>query len=287
MKGMNAVVTGASHGIGTYIADALAARGANLLLVARSETELARRARELRSYGTHVGFVVVDFADAHAAEQVAAAAASELQGVDVLVNNAAVELQCRFHNLEIDEIESVIRVDLIAPIALSRLLLPRMLERGYGRIVNISSLAGHVGFPFTEAYAASKDGLIAFSRVLRNDYRGTGVSASAIVLGAVKGAGIGQRTLDELGLKASTSFMVRPDAVANAVVRAINKDKAELVVMPGPGRLMKALMDRFPGFGPAMTRLSGGDTFMQQVADHREAARVSTPADQIVERPAG
>jgi hypothetical protein len=93
--------------------------------------------------------------------------------------------------------------------------------------------------------------------------------------------------LDELGLKASTSFMVGPDAVAKAVLRAIDKDKAELVVMPGPGRLMKALLDRFPGFGPAMTRLSSGDTFMQHVADRREAARVSTATDQIVERPAG
>src|SRR5437879_864325 len=83
-----------------------------------------------------------------------------------------------------------------------------MLERGYGRIVNISSLAGRVGFPFTEAYAAAKDGLIAFSRVLRNDYRTTGVSASSVVLGAVKGTGIGQRTLDETGLTSSTAFMV-------------------------------------------------------------------------------
>ena len=82
-----------------------------------------------------------------------------------------------------------------------------------------------------------------------------GVSASAAILGAVKNAGIGQRTLDETGLESSTAFMVRPETVATAVVRAIAKDKAELVVMPGPGRLMKALMDFFPAFGPAMNRL--------------------------------
>src|SRR5205823_9144791 len=114
---------------------------------------------------------------------------------------------------------NVVRVDLITPIELSHLLLPGMLERGYGRIVNVSSIAGRVGFPFTEAYAASKDGLIAFSRVLRNDYRRAGVSASAIVLGAVKDAGLGQRTLDELGLHTNTRFMVTPEKVAGAVLR--------------------------------------------------------------------
>ena len=272
MQGRNMIVTGASRGIGTYIARALAARGANLLLVARSEGELSRLAAELRPSGNTVAIAAVDLARPDAAEQVATAALAELDCVDVLVNNAAVELQRRFHTLAGDEIEEVIRVDLITPIALTRLLLPGMLERGYGRIVNISSLAGHVGFPFTEAYAASKDGLIAFGRVLRNDYRRSGVSASAVVLGAVKDAGIGQRTIDELGVKTNTGFMVTPEKVARAVVRAIEQDEAELVVMPGPGRLLKALMDRFPGFGPAVTRLSGGGAFMEQVADHREAA---------------
>jgi short-subunit dehydrogenase len=191
--------------------------------------------------------------------------------VDVLVNNAAVELLRRFHTLETEEIEAVLRVDLITPIELSRLLLPGMLERGYGRIVNISAIAGRVGFPLTEAYAASKDGLIAFSRVIRNDYRRAGVSASAVILGAVKDAGLGQRTLDDTGLTANTAFMVKPERVANAVVRAIEKDKAEIVVMPGPGRLLKALMDLFPGLGPAMNRMSGAGKLMGSVADYREA----------------
>src|SRR5205085_3771139 len=149
--------------------------------------------------------------------------------------------------------------------------LPGMLDRGYGRVINISSLAGHVGFPYAEAYAASKDGLIAFSRVLRNDYRRDGVSASAIILGAVKDTGLGQRTLDEFDAKTNTAFMIGPEKVAREVVRAIDKDKAEIVVMPGPGRLLKALMDLFPGFGPAMTRMSGGDKLIAIVADYREA----------------
>src|SRR5207248_9906956 len=132
---------------------------------------------------------------------------------------------------------------------------PQMLEPSYGRILHGPPPARPVGFPFTEAYAAAKGGLIAFGRLLRNDYRKAGVAASAIGLGAVKDTGVGQRTLDETGLESSTAFMVKPEKVARAVVRAIEKDKAEMVVMPGPGRLLKALMDLFPGFGPAMNRL--------------------------------
>jgi uncharacterized protein len=149
-------------------------------------------------------------------------------------------------------------------------LLPGMLAQGYGRIVNISSLAGHVGFPHTEAYAASKDGLVAFSRVLRNDYRPRGVSASTLILGAVRDTGLGQRTLDELGLSSSPAFTIRPEKVARAVVRAIEKDKAELVVMPGPGRLLKALLDAVPGLGGWLNRRAGVDDLMSAVADFRE-----------------
>ncbi len=276
MEPRNVIVTGASYGLGEYIARALAARHTNLLLVARSEPKLARLANELRSPHTKVTVAAIDLAGRHAAAQVAAAAAVELGSVDVLVNNAAVEPQRRFHTLDTDEIEHVIRVDLTTPIALTRLLLPGMLDRGYGRIINISSIAGRVGFPFSEAYAASKDGLIAFSRVLRSDYRRAGVSASAIILGAVKDAGLGQRTLDELGLQTNTSFMVTPEKVARAVVRAIEKDKAEIVLMPGPGRLLKALMDLYPGLGPTMNRISGGEKFMGLVADHREAHHTTT-----------
>jgi short-subunit dehydrogenase len=251
---------------------ALAARNVNLLLVARSGPKLARLADELGARGATVAFAAVDLSERDAADRIAAAAAAELGSVDVLVNNAALELQRRFHTLGTDEIERVLHVDLIAPIELSRLLLPQMLERGYGRIVNIAAIAGRVGFPLTEAYAAGKDGLIAFSRVLRNDYRGSGVSASAVILGAVKDEGLGQRTLDETGLKANATFMVGPESVAKAVIRAIEKDKAEIVVMPGPGRIVKALLDLFPGVGSKMNRISGAEKPMATVADYREAA---------------
>jgi short-subunit dehydrogenase len=273
MQPTNAIVTGASHGIGEHIARALAARPMNLLLVARSEAELARLARELEAEGNKVAVAAVDLGDPHAAHRVASVAAAELGTVDVLVNNAATEPQTRFHVLTPAEIEQVLQVDLLSPLLLARLLLPGMLERGYGRIINISSLAGHTSFPHTEAYAAAKDGLTAFSRVLHSDYRGTGVTATSLILGPVKGTGVSARTLTETGLTASTALSVKPGKVAAATLRAIGKPKAEIVVSIGPGRLLKALMDYFPGLGPAINRLSGADKLMASVADHRESAR--------------
>jgi short-subunit dehydrogenase len=150
-----------------------------------------------------------------------------------------------------------------------------MLQRGRGHVVNISSIAGRVSFPYTEAYAAAKDGLIGFTRVLRNDYRGRGVSASVVVLGAIRGAGQGQRTADELGLKLPAMGTSPAAAVAKAVLAAIRRDRAEIVVMPGPGRLIKALMDLFPGMGPAMNQAVGANATMRTVIQVHKQAKVA------------
>ena len=113
MEPRNAIVTGASHGIGQYIARALAARQMNLLLVARSGAELARLAAELGG-ASKVSAAVIDLGGPQAVQQVADAAAAELPTVDILVNNAATEPQTRFHMLTPAEIEHVLQVDLIS-----------------------------------------------------------------------------------------------------------------------------------------------------------------------------
>jgi short-subunit dehydrogenase len=118
-------------------------------------------------------------------------------------------------------------------------------------------------------YAAAKDGIIGFTRVLRSDYHARGVSASVLILGAIKDAGQGQRMLDDAGMK-TPPFMAPAQAVARAVIKVVHKDKTELVVMPGPGRLMLAIMDYFPGLGPSMNRAVGANTSMRQIMAARE-----------------
>jgi hypothetical protein len=173
-------------------------------------------------------------------------------GIDLLVNNAGGDPLREFHTITIEENLRTLQLNLTAPLALSHAVLPGMLDRGRGHIVNISAMAGRVAFPYTEVYAAAKDGLIGFTRVLRAGYHARGVSASVLILGAIRGAGQGQRMLDEAEMKAS-AYMAPAESVARAVVKAVEKDKPELIVMPGPGRLLRALLDYFPGWAPLST----------------------------------
>ena len=265
-----ALVTGTSRGIGQHIARALAAAGYNLVLASRSQAEVEALAAELNANGSPALAVRTDLTDPSSLERLVRVAEHEFGRVDVLVNNAGGDPQREFDAMSWMENEKIFRLNVLAPMQLTHLLLPGMLARGSGHIVNISSIAGRVAFPYTEAYAAAKDGLIGFTRVLRNDYRSRGVSASVIVLGAIRDSGQGQRTSDELGLKMPRFSTAPAGAVGQAVVKAIREDRVEIVLMPGPGRLMKALMDLFPGFGPKMNQMAGADSTMRRVIELRK-----------------
>ena len=112
--------------------------------------------------------------------------------------------------------------------------------------------------------------LAAFTRVIRADYRARGVSGSTLILGPVGEAGVGARTAEELGLKLPPVGLVSPAKIGKLTVKAIRGDKAELAVLPGPGKALRALMDRFPGLGPAMNRTTGTNKTMATVSDYRE-----------------
>src|SRR6266487_980973 len=276
-----ALVTGASHGIGPFIVRALAREGMNLVLAARSESELEQvaTAADIRATGVHVLTVPTDVTGRDARSALVATAERTFGAVDVLVNNAGGDPQREFHHYTTDDVEALIQLNLTGPIELTRLLLPGMLQRKQGHIVNISSMGGRIGFPHTEVYSACKDGLIGFTRVLRADYRTAGVSSSVLVLGSIGGAGTGARTLEEMNIHISAmgkAFLSPPEAVARAVVQSIRRDKAEIVIMPGPGRLMKALLDLFPGMGSMMGQM--GAPVMKQVIDFRERQRAQLDA---------
>jgi short-subunit dehydrogenase len=273
LHGRTAIVTGTSHGIGPYIAASLAKEGVNLVLAARSPQELDQVAADIRTDEIRVITVPTDVADHQALRALVAAAEREFGEIDILVNNAGFDWQIPFHRLSLGDIERSIQVNLMAPIELTHLLLPGMLERGRGHSVNVSSIAGYVGFPYTEAYAAAKSGLIGFTRTLRADYRGSGISASTLILGAIGGAGFGVRAERETGVKAPSFPLPHARTVGKATVRAIKRDKAEIVIFPGPGRLMKALWDFFPGMGPSMNRLAGVEGVMERIAVAREQQR--------------
>ena len=277
LNGATVIVTGASRGIGPFIAESLARQDAKVALVARSGPELEAKARRLSESGAEVVAFAADVTSAAERRELIEAVERRLGPVDVLVNNAGGDLQREFHNLTEDEIQGVLELNLTSAVVLTRLVLPGMLERGRGHVVNVSSMAGRVSFPYTEAYAAAKDGLIAFTRVLRADYRHRGVSGSTLILGPVGEGGVGARTAEEVGLNVPPVGLVAPAKIAKLTVQAIGSDKAELAVLPGPGKLLRGLMDRFPGLGPAMNRTTGTNKTMAVVAEYREReARVAT-----------
>ncbi|TME54981.1 MAG: SDR family NAD(P)-dependent oxidoreductase, partial [Chloroflexi bacterium] len=156
LEGKTALVTGASRGIGPHLAAALAGRGMNLVLAGRSAGELEAVAAEQRKLGVSVLAVATDLLDADARTLLVGACEREFGGVDVLVNNAGGDPLREFDEMSIEENLAILDLNLSAPIALTHLVLPGMLARGRGHIVNISAMAGRVSFPFTEAYAAAK-----------------------------------------------------------------------------------------------------------------------------------
>ena len=273
LKGKTALVTGASRGIGPHIASALAGRGMNLVLTGRSGPELELVAAEQRKRGVRVLAVVADLLDDDARTLLVGTSEREFGGVDVLVNNAGGDPLREFDAMSIEENLAILDLNLSAPIALTHLVLAGMLSRGEGHIVNISAMAGRVSFPFTEAYAAAKDGVIGFTRVLRSDYHARGVTASVLILGAIRGAGQGQRTLDDMHRPAS-SFMAPVEMVTTALLRALDHDQAEIVVMPGPGRLMRSLMDFFPGLGPWMNQRMGVNATLREVQEFKRSKSI-------------
>jgi uncharacterized protein len=180
LSGKRVVVTGASRGIGAQLATALAAKGADVVLVARSRDAIADLAQDLggSSYPADLG-------DASTIEPLVRAI--ETDGpVDVLVNNAGVDLTGAFAELDPARIRELIAINLVAPMLLCRAALPSMLRRGRGHIMNVSSLAGTNALPGLAPYSSSKAGLSHFTAALRAECKGTGITTTLAEIGPVE-----------------------------------------------------------------------------------------------------
>ncbi len=264
LRGRTALVTGASRNIGAFITRILAAEGMNLVLAARSRPELEAIAAEVAGAGVAVLPVVTDVADLGSLEAMVQAARDRFPTLDVLVNNAGTIEVGDFDRLDLAAIEATMRVDLVAPMLLARLVLPVMLAQGRGHIVSMSSLAGRFGLPGIETYCAAKAGVANFSAALRAAYRARGVSASAILPGYVHGAGMYQQVQDRTHLPTPRSQgSSAPGEVARAVVRAIRLDLPEVVVSPRPMRPMFALQGLFPAMTERLVATLGGDWYQR------------------------
>ncbi|MBI3415957.1 MAG: SDR family NAD(P)-dependent oxidoreductase [Verrucomicrobia bacterium] len=262
------------------MARALASRGVKLALVAYPGEELESLRQQIAAGGTQAVVCVADLREPEEIRRVARWVRATLGPIDILVNNAGIEYTSAYHDLSEAQIREIIRVNLEAPMLLTRLLLPEMVERRYGHIVNISSLAGKSGPAFQEPYAATKAGVVAFTASLRATYCGSGVSASVVTPGFVE-AGIYARLKSATGCQAPWQLGTSPPAaVASAVLRCIEFDLPEVIINPLPVRPILALAALFPKLGEWVIRQTGVHEFFRRVvaanADHSTDPRNDT-----------
>ena len=249
LKGKTALITGASRGIGVYIAKALAQEGMNLILVARNEEALRNVKNELSSLPISVSCIPADIGQRSQLLALVDMAESQFNGVDVLINNAGLELALPYDKMDPTTIDQIMEVNLRAPMILTRLLLPKMIARGEGHIINIASIAGLFGAPYEEAYSASKHGLIGFTKSLRFTALGEGypIGASVISPGYISETGMYQDNIKNTSLKAPKSFGTSPPHyVAKAVIKAIKKNKSDIIVNIKPIRPLLLLQSIAP-----------------------------------------
>jgi short-subunit dehydrogenase len=236
--GAVALVTGGSSGIGEASARALAARGARVLVAGRDEIATERVAG---SVGGHP--LVVDLASAEGPGELAKVALAVHDRVDLLVASAGIGAAGAFAQIAPEQIVELARVNLVAPMLLTRALLPGMLERGRGQVVLIGSIAGLTGVADEAVYSATKAGLGVFAESLRLECHGTGVGVSIVVPGVVRTAFFERRGV---AYGRRRPRLVPPERIAAAVVRAIERDRAETII---PGWL--SLAPRARGLSPS------------------------------------
>jgi 3-oxoacyl-[acyl-carrier protein] reductase len=180
LKGKNALVTGAGKGIGRAVAIALAKEGANVALLARTASDLEKVASEIKPLGVKVSVATADITDMNSVNSAVEKIKKDLGGIDILINNAGTASFGKFLELEPAAWENIIRVNLMGVYYATRAVLPDMIERKTGDIINISSTAGQRGAAATSAYSASKFALIGLTESLMQEVRKHNIRVSAL-----------------------------------------------------------------------------------------------------------
>jgi short-subunit dehydrogenase len=252
-----ALITGASSGIGTALADELASRGHAVTLVARREERLVSLATELGAeHSVDAEVIACDLAEPAARERLLEDLKERGRAVEVLVNNAGFGVRGDFATSDTERMLRMVRVNIEAVVDLSGRLLPAMVSRGRGAVINVASMAAFQPLPGSAVYAASKSFVLSFSESLRTELRGRGVTVTALCPGPVptefpEVAGMGDVESRTPGL-----FWTSGVAVAREAIDGAARDKR--VVVPGvlnratalagqhsPRGLALPLIDRF------------------------------------------
>jgi len=221
VNGKRVILTGAAGGIGRVLTGLLVKRGAACALIDADAESLRALCRDVSSAVA----VPADLSSCDGCEAAARQASAELGGVDILINLAGLMSFCTYETEDIGRIERLMRVNLVAPMALTRAVLPTLLAQGAGQIVNVGSMFGSIGFAYFTAYSASKFGLRGFSQALRRELADTNVRVTYISPRAVR-TPINTSAIMQSNL-ATGSKMDEPDATARNILLAIEAGRKE------------------------------------------------------------
>jgi NADP-dependent 3-hydroxy acid dehydrogenase YdfG len=217
-----ALITGASKGLGLAIANAMAAQGYSLGLVGRQLATLDPLVQTLAAQYPQQQFtaLVADLSQPQAScGPLVAQAMTQLGHINVLVNNAGVAGRISLlTEMDDADIANTLQTNLLAPVLLTRHVLPHMVQQGGGTVVNISSVAGKTAFPYWSVYVASKFGLSALTEAVGEEQRSNGIRVVAIHPGAVD-----TPIWDGIDANAQRANMLQPETIANAVLFALNQ----------------------------------------------------------------
>ena len=242
-----ALITGASKGIGLAIAEELARRKFDVLLVARSESLLQQETGRLSAaYGVKADYFVVDLAEINSAQRVYDWCANEGYAVQMLVNNAGYGLSGPFESHPLSQHINMLGVNNGTLVQLCHLFLPQLRQQVKAYILNISSSAAYQAVPGLSLYAASKAFVLVFSRGLRQELKRTPVSITCVCPGATDTGFIARAQIGEKGRKAAERVNMTPANVARQSIDAMLAGKAEVVtgVVNKVGKLMAWLLPK-------------------------------------------
>ena len=242
-EGSTALVTGASSGIGAELARELAGRGYGLTLVARRRDRLQELARELkREHGVQANVSVCDLASPPARTRLLAAVKRRGLDVDILVNNAGFGSGGLFHELDAESELTMVRTNVEAVLHLCTAFVPPMVERGYGSVLNVASVAAFQPVPRQVTYAATKSFVLSFTDGLTADLHGTGVSATSLCPGPVP-TEFGEVAAIDDNLMSIPGVSVSPRDTARQALEGL--DAGQRVVVPGPATRASAVIGRY------------------------------------------